>query len=88
MAGEVVIGLNAAAAARLYELMQRFGEDRPEVMIARALGLLDIVKDYLNDQGVLTVVDPLVADDADDRSKFVELVFKKAAGRLPPRRAA
>ena len=85
MAGEVVIGLNAAAATRLRGLMERFGEDQPEVMISRALGLLDIVKDYLNDEGVLTVVDPF---SADSKARLVELVFKKAAGRAPPRRAA
>lgn len=84
MAGEVVIGLNSTAAARLGTLMERFGEDREEVMVSRALGLLDAVQNYVDDQGVLTVVDPAAGEG---ENRFVELVFRKAAGRRPARAA-
>jgi hypothetical protein len=75
MTESLVFKLNGPAVDKLNILMEQFKETYPDVMISRALGLLDIVKDYVDEEGILTVIDPKITEG----SNKVELLFKKIA---------
>lgn len=82
----IYIELDKEAVAHLHELMDTFGERRPDDMIATALGVMSALKDFVHD-GVVTVVDPKSESD-DPELREVEIVFEKARGTHPSRRAA
>lgn len=80
MAEGLLIQLSATAANQLAQLMASYGEENPEAMIARALGLLEVVKEYVDDTGVLTVVEPQKASSEGDE-ELVDLVFPNWKGQ-------
>jgi hypothetical protein len=77
----MLIQLSPVAVTKLEGLMRRFGELRPEIMISRALGLLEVIQPYLAEDGTVTLVDPSkvtpgassVSEDA-----LVDIVFENA----------
>jgi hypothetical protein len=78
MSKSLLIELNPSAVAHLELLMRQFGEDKPEVMIARALGLLDLVQEYLGPDGTLTVVNGRSVE-RNGEEELVDLVFENRA---------
>jgi hypothetical protein len=88
MAHELRLELSDAAFKRLDALKRQFHEPNAEALVFRALGLLQTIQEYVGEDGVLTVVDPALAADAED-DPHVELVFENFQGgalRLPDHR--
>lgn len=70
MAHELTLELSSAAYRRLLRIQNRFREPTPEDAIYRALGVLELLGDYIDPStGVLTVVNP---QDEDDKTLEIE----------------
>ena len=74
MARNLYFELGPDVADKLRQLTDRYGEPSPEAMIARALGLLEMVAPFLHD-GLLTVVDTVIESD-DPADREVDLSFE------------
>ena len=79
MAEDLLIELNAAAHKRLRALMDFYGDQTPEQMISRALGLLEILEPYVGPDGLLGVVNGNPERNGEDRE--VGLVFENIEAR-------
>ncbi len=79
MAEDLLIRLNSAAIARLRSLMDYYGETKPEGMISRALGLLEMLEPLVGPNGELTVLNANNEHDGDEEK--VGLIFEKRKGR-------
>jgi hypothetical protein len=75
MASRLTLEFDEEAVAKLQSLMKEFGEREPQVLISRALGLLDTITPFMVD-GKLTVFDPRARSDDD---QFVGVVFENVA---------
>ncbi len=85
MTDKILIQLSPVAVAKLQDLMRRFGETREDAMISRALGVLEVVKNYLASDGTLTIVDPSKIHpnmDGVPEAALVDIVFEKAKREL------
>jgi hypothetical protein len=78
---DLLIKLNPAAYARLRALMDYYGDTKPESMISRALGLLELLQPYVGADGVLTVVNSNRERNGEDRE--VDLIFENLKDRFP-----
>lgn len=74
MARNLIFELSPDVSDRLRRLTALYGESSPSAMIARALGLLEIIEPYLHD-GLLTVIDPDAHSDQNDERE-VDLLFE------------
>jgi len=81
MPDELLIKLNPAAHARLRALMDYYGDTKPDAMVSRALGLLEMLQPYVRADGLLTVVNANQSQNGEDRE--VDLVFEKLQNRVP-----
>jgi hypothetical protein len=84
MGRPLTLEFDEVAADQLRALMERFGERDPELMVARALGLAETIKPFL-DEGTLVVGDPKATSDDD---YLVRLTFDNAPDRDPKKKAA
>jgi len=81
MSDDLFIELNPAAHARLRALMEHYGDTKPETMISRALGLLELLQPYIADDGVLTVVN--ANPERNGEEPEVDLMFENIQDRAP-----
>jgi hypothetical protein len=75
MARSYHIEIAGEAAILLANLMRKFGDTKPSIAVARALGLSEAAMPFIHD-GMLTVLDPSKADDDDDDERLVDLVVE------------